>query len=314
MGRLVGILWTDNGRLRLAWRILLFLFLFSVILILAALVPLPGIPGQSVPVLLAALVAGWILLRVDGRGPGALGFYLSPAVAGEALLGMGLGAIVALAVVAGMLAFGGVTWMAEGGSLSAYLRVGAEALWLFAIPAAAEEALLRGYLFQALAEGWGALRALWVTSLIFGSLHVWNPSVGTLALGNIVLAGLFLGVVYLKTASLWWASGVHLGWNWAHGFLADLPVSGLDLVNTPWMEARPEGPSWVSGGAFGPEGSLVATAVLVVASLWLWRTSRLRPGRRAVEVRPLILAGPESQAFRSSLGGDREISFEGRNS
>lgn len=308
------IFWTDSGRLRLAWRILLFLVLFSTLLILAALVPLPGIQGQSVGVLLAALVAGWILLRVDGRGPGALGFYLSPAVVREVFSGLGLGVAVAGTVVVGMLALGGVSWTREGGDPSAYLRVGTEALWLFAVPAAAEEALLRGYLFQALAEGWGAIRALWVTSLVFGSLHAWNPSVGPLALGNIVLAGLFLGVIYLKTASLWWASAAHLGWNWAHGFLADLPVSGLDLVNTPMMAARPEGVSLISGGAFGPEGSLVATAVLAVATIWLWKASWLRPGRRALEVRPLILAGHETQASRSSLGEHREISVEGRDS
>ena len=72
----------------------------------------------------------------------------------------------------------------------------------------------------------------------------------------------FLGVVYLKTASLWWATGAHLGWNWAHGFLADLPVSGLELVDAPLLEPVTGGPDWLSGGSFGPEGSVVSTLVL----------------------------------------------------
>ncbi len=84
-----------------------------------------------------------------------------------------------------------------------------------------------------------------------------------LGLANILVAGLFLGVVYLKTASLWWATGAHLGWNWAHGFLSDLPVSGLELVDTPLLEPTTQGPEWLSGGSFGPEGSILSTLILL---------------------------------------------------
>lgn len=289
----MGIFWTDSGRLRLIWRMLLFIFLLVLFTALGSMAGLPGLPGQALPILVAALLAGWILLRMDGRRPGALGFYLGRSVGRESLGGLGLGILVAGAVVLGIVALGGVRWAGDAGTLDEYLLAGVAALWLFAIPAAAEEALLRGYLFQALAEGWGAVQALWLTSLLFGLLHLANPNVGPLGFANIVLAGLFLGVLYLKTASLWWVSGAHLGWNWAHGFLADLPVSGLKLVEPPLLEAQLRGADWVSGGAFGPEGSAVATVVLAVAALVLWRASWLRPGARAIEVRPLILAGED---------------------
>jgi len=297
----VGFFWTSAGRLRLIWRVLLFILLFALFAALGSLAAWPGLPGQTFPLLLGALLAGWILLGMEERPPGALGFYLAPSAGREGLAGLGLGVVVAGVVVLGIAALGGIRWSGPGGSAGESFLAGAAALWLFAIPAAAEEALLRGYVFQSLAEGWGAVRALWLTSLVFGLLHLGNPNVAPVGFVSIVVAGLFLGVVYLKTASLWWATGAHLGWNWAHGFLAGLPVSGLDLVEGPLVESHVRGAQWVSGGAFGPEGSVVAAAVLGVAALVLWRASWLRPGAHAVEVRPLVLEG-ESQGSPPRFG------------
>ena len=219
-----------------------------------------------------------------------MGFYLSPELLKEALSGLGLGVAVAGTVVLGMVAFGTLRWIPEAGGVLAYLREGGASLWFFALSAAGEEALMRGYLFQALAEAWGGFKALWITSVLFGILHLGNPNLSWIGVANILVAGLFLGVVYLKTASLWWATGAHLGWNWAHGFLSDLPVSGLDPVDTPLLEPIAGGAEWLSGGSFGPEGSVLSTLVLLGATVLLWRGSWLRLGKRAREVRPLFLA------------------------
>ncbi|MGD2120333.1 MAG: type II CAAX endopeptidase family protein [Gemmatimonadota bacterium] len=286
----MGFLWTDKGRLRLGWRLLLFLALAAVGTLAVSLVVPPQLPYGAVPLLAGCLVGGWALLNLDDRRPGALGFYLDRAVGKEIVLGIGLGVLVAGSVVSGMIGLGTLRWAPDSGTMAEYLVEGGEALWLFALPAAAEEAAMRGYLLQALAEAWGGGWALWLTSGLFGALHMGNPNTTWIGLANVVVAGLFLGVVYLKTASLWWASGVHLGWNWAHGFLFDLPVSGLDLVDAPILEPSTSGARWLSGGPFGPEGSVVATVVLMVATLVLWKTSWLRPGQRATEVGPLFLA------------------------
>ncbi len=285
------LLLTGSGRLRLGWRILLFLALAATVTVGVSLVVPGGLPIGAVPMLVGCLVAGWALLALDGRRPGALGFYLDPSGAGETLLGVGLGVLVAGCVAVGMVVAGALAWSSDAGTVSGYLTQGGEALWLFGFPAAAEEAAMRGYLLQALAEAWGGGWALWITSGLFGALHLGNPNTTWIGLANIVLAGLFLGVVYLKTGSLWWATGAHLGWNWAHGFLFDLPVSGLELMDTPLLEPRLEGAEWLSGGLFGPEGSVLTAVVLALATLLLWSTSWLRPGKRAREVQPLFLAG-----------------------
>ncbi len=286
----MGFVLTTSGRLRLGWRILLFLVLAAIGTLGGSLVVPSGLPYGAVPILVGCLIGGWALLALDDRGPGALGFYLDPALGKELGLGCALGVLVAGCVVLGMTAAGALRWSQDAGTAVEYLVGGGEAFWLFAIPAAAEEAAMRGYLLQALAEAWGGGWALWITSGLFGALHLGNPNTTWIGLANILGAGLFLGIVYLKTASLWWASGAHLGWNWAHGFLFDLPVSGLELIDTPMLEPSTDGADWLSGGPFGPEGSVLATVVLAVASLVLWRTSWLQPGKRAREVQPLFLA------------------------
>jgi membrane protease YdiL (CAAX protease family) len=168
----------------------------------------------------------------------------------------------------------------------------AGALAFFAIPAAAEEALLRGYPLQALAEQWGPGWALAITALAFGALHLGNSNVTLFGTLNVAVAGIFLGIVYLKTLSLWWATGAHLGWNWVHGYVADAPVSGLELMDAPFYDAVASGPEWLGGGSFGPEGSLVATVVLAAASLWCWRARALRADAAAVAlVSPLASPG-----------------------
>jgi len=308
----VGILRTETGRVRTGWRVLLF-FLFLPLLVVAfSLIPLEGVNWQTLPVLLGGLLAGCALLALDGRRPGALGFYLSSGVPREAVLGLGLGVGVAMVVVGAMAAMGGLGWMSEPGSVSEFLRAGALSLWFFTLPAAAEEVLFRGYLLQALAESWGSVRALLATSLAFGLVHLTNPNTSIVGIVNIVVAGLFLGAVYLKTASLWWATGAHLGWNWALGFLADLPVSGLELVDSPLYEGVPRGAAWVSGGAFGPEGSLVATAGLALAAYLVWRSPRFRPGQGALDVRPLILADTGPEPSPEEREGSWELSDSGR--
>lgn len=288
--RASGVLRAPGGRLRLGWRLLAFPLLAIAVMATVALLLPTGMLTVSGAMLAGGLVAGWALLALDGRGPAALGFHASRAAVPEAAKGFGLGVALGLGVVAAIAALGGLRWTAESGTAVGWLASGAGALAFLALPAAAEEAVLRGYPLQALSEAWGPGPALVLTSAAFAGLHVWNPGVTTLGIVNVAVAGAFLGVVYLKTASLWWASGAHLGWNWSHGFLVDVPVSGLELLDAPFYEGTTFGPTWLGGGPFGPEGSAVAS-VLVVAAAWVcWRTRALRPGEEALRAGPIAFA------------------------
>lgn len=307
-----GDLFRDGReRLRVGWRLVAFGALLAVLVVVGvALLPAPGIVAQSAVILGAALVAGWILLAwTEDRPPAALGFYLHRDAVGETIRGLALGAGVALAAVAAMALTGAVSWVPDEGTVVELLAEGGAALAFLALPAAAEEALFRGYPLQALAKAWGRGPALVVTSLGFGLLHLANPGLTAVALANLVVAGAFLGVVYLRTGSLWAASAAHLGWNWAHAFVVDLPVSGLELVDTPLWDGVVHGAEWHGGGAFGPEGSVLTTVVAAGATALLWWGPSPSPGEAARAARPLTpLPGgedpdPERQPVRGAGAG-----------
>ena len=282
-----SILAGPDGRLRLGWRLILFLTLTLSIAVPVIFLDgyLSGTSteiGASVGLLLGSILAGWWLLTRDKRGFSALGFYFSSDATKESIRGLALGIGIGVVVITAIFLLGGVRWTPESGTRSGWLLGAFSALAFFTIPAAMEEAVVRGYAFQAVVESWGVGAALTITAIIFGALHYGNPDFGWVPLINITLAGVLLGVVYLKTLSLWWATGVHLGWNWTLGYLADVPVSGLELMDAPYYEGHPVGPEWLSGGGFGPEASLIAAVVLLLASILLWWGPWLCPGPSAV--------------------------------
>jgi membrane protease YdiL (CAAX protease family) len=286
-GVLATIMREPGGRLRLGWRLSLFVVVAATLAIATAFVLPQSMLTASFAILVGAGAAGTLLLALDDRPAEALGFHVGRSALSESGLGLLLGIFVAAVVVALMAALGVLGWSADEGGTAAWLTGAASALLFLAVPAAAEEALLRGYPIQAIAEVHGPTSALLVTSGVFGALHLTNPNVTWIGTLNVTVAGAFLGVIYLKTLSLWWATGAHLGWNWTHGYLADVPVSGLELMDAPLYEGTVSGPGWLGGGAFGPEGSLVATAVLFAVTLVCWRARALRPSEAVLATRPL---------------------------
>jgi uncharacterized protein len=157
------------------------------------------------------------------------------------------------------------------------------------VAAAAEEAVFRGYPFQVFVQWAGALAATLLFSAAFAFAHARNPSVGWFALANIFLAGIVLSIAYLKTLSLWFATAVHFGWNWAMTSLFDLPVSGITMFDTPLYDARVGGPKWWTGTEFGPEGGLIGTLALGSAGLALLAWRGLQPADANRAAGPLAL-------------------------
>jgi hypothetical protein len=215
--------------------------------------------------------------------------------------GLGLGLALAILVVGVMTLLGGVRWSADGGSMLSWMRGAVGAAAFLALPAAAEEALLRGYPLQALTEAWGGPLALVTTAAAFGAMHLGNPGATALGTANTMAAGLFLGALCLRTGSLWWATGAHLGWNWGLGYLADLPVSGLVIADAPLVDAHAGGAAWLGGGAFGPEGSVVATVGFLACAGLCWWGPWLRPEPAALKMRPLAWSRGIDENHRALL-------------
>ncbi|HET8625046.1 MAG TPA: CPBP family intramembrane glutamic endopeptidase [Gemmatimonadales bacterium] len=177
--------------------------------------------------------------------------------------GLALGAGAAsLALVAAVVA-GSAYWSRDSGGLGDYaLQVTKTTLAL--VPAAlSEEVMFRGVPLVLVAAVTSRPTSLLVVSaLTFSAFHWLNPDVTPLALGNIALAGLFLGVAFYAPGGLWTAFGAHLGWNATLAAL-DAPVSGLPY-RIPLLDYHAGEPAWLSGGRFGPEGGVVSTAALAL--------------------------------------------------
>jgi uncharacterized protein len=237
----------------------------------------------------AALVAGAILIRgVDGRPAAALGVGLSGETARHVAVGTAIGAVALTAAVLALLASGSLRYAAAPGTAGEWTAVIATHGAIFAVSALAEEAMFRGYPFQVLARAAGPAVATVVSSALFAALHLGNPGIGAFALVNIFLAGVLLAVAYLRTLSLWFATAVHLGWNWATASFFDLPVSGIEGFETPLYEPALRGADWWTGGAFGPEGGFVGTIGFAVALLLVLRLGWIRPDPRIAEAGALV--------------------------
>jgi membrane protease YdiL (CAAX protease family) len=113
-----------------------------------------------------------------------------------------------------------------------------------------------------------------VVSVGFASVHSENEHVNALALLNIALAGLALGQLYWLHGSIVGACVMHAVWNAALATLG-LPVSGYVLRGPIVGSIQGSVPGMLTGGAFGPEASVLATTGLTLVWLWLvwlcWR-------------------------------------------
>ena len=131
-----------------------------------------------------------------------------------------------------------------------------------------EELVFRGYLFQNMMDGMGNKIAIVISCLIYGLIHAMNPNAGLLSSLIIVLFGFMRIYGYLLTNMLWLSMGMHMGWNFFQGPVFGFHASGHEMVTV--VKQADLGPAWLSGGDFGPEGSLLIIPVVFLA-LWIMR-------------------------------------------
>lgn len=159
--------------------------------------------------------------------------------------------------------------LAEHGSTAA--RFGLEWGLAFLAVGFTEEYLFRGYLLKTLTGGMGFWGAAILLSILFGAAHITNGGEDWLGALSAGLIGLFLCFTWQRTGSLWFAVGLHAGWDYCESFVYGVPDSG---AITPGRLLNPhfQGSHWITGGTVGPEGSvwvLVIIALLfVIFALW----------------------------------------------
>ena len=149
-------------------------------------------------------------------------------------------------------------------------------LVLFLLQSWSEEIMSRGFLLATIAHYFGDIAGLVVSSLLFSLLHLANPDFSWIGAANIFLAGIALGLLYLKYRNLWVCTGFHWGWNFVQAGLFDFNVSGFDVYS--FIRFKPLAPAWLSGGTFGFEGSVLAVVFLLAFSVYFWRLVSFESG------------------------------------
>jgi membrane protease YdiL (CAAX protease family) len=215
---------------------------------------------------LIAVVAATALTNfVIDRGKWRIGFFVAPRFVIREFVFGSLFAIVIIGI-ADLLVIATTTLRHAPGRGFPWR----EFVIVYAPAAIHEELLFRGYLFQKL-RAWHRLVAIAAGSIVFGALHTNNFGVTALSVVNIIIAGVLLALAYELFERLWFPIGLHLAWNLATGPILGYSVSGYDGEASVFRTVG-GGPSWLTGGSFGLEGSIwvgVVELAAVAAMLWL---------------------------------------------
>lgn len=229
----------------------------------------------------ALLLESWLFLATaDGREFRSLGLSFHPGWIKELSAGLAAGTAL-MGAVTGAMVLAHLTHYSRAAQHSRAFAAPFAAAGMFILFAAAlEEIGFRGYAFQRLVEATSAPGAVAISSVLFGLGHLGNPAATPLSTANTILAGIVMALAYLRTRALWFPIGLHFAWNFVLGPIASLPVSGIRL-GVSLFEVRVAGPVWLTGGDYGPEGSVILTVVCLAGIVWLARGAGIAPSRGA---------------------------------
>ena len=226
---------------------------------------------RRVGILLVVILAYWVVVRlIEKRAITEL--RLAP-------LGVVLGALCGAALISittlSLFATGFYEVTVVRGLQSGLL----DAAGVIVVAAMLEEVAFRGVMLRILESAWGTVPALWLSSLLFALPHLGNVADAGLAatlttFASATLIGAFWALVFVLTRNLWVAGANHAAWNYSI-MLTGLPLSGLeDWRGLAPFESRYNGPDWLTGGAFGPETSVLTMGLIVVCLVVLFREAR----------------------------------------
>lgn len=267
--------------LRAGWGILLFIAIFSALGVglsfgikalgiktdMTGMTPMAVMSGEGAVVVLL-LLATVITALIERRPLSQLGLGMTNAVP-RFLQGVVMG-FLALSAVIGVLylchafVFDGIAL--HGKDIWIY---GAEWFAGFLMVGLAEELMFRTYLQQTLARGINYRVAAVVMGALFFFAHTRNPGETPIGLGEVFAAGVLLSVAVWRTGTIWWAVGFHAAWDWAQSYVYGVADSGL-VAKGALMTTHAAGPTWLSGGTTGPEGSVVSIVATVIAAVLIW--------------------------------------------
>jgi membrane protease YdiL (CAAX protease family) len=222
---------------------------------------------------LCVLVAALIMARFEKRALADYGLPARGAFGSRFFEGIVWGFLAECATI-------GTLYFTGNASFHGFEQRGAAALQYAALWGVAfilvgffEEFLFRGYAQFTLGTGIGFWPTAFLLSGLFWLGHMGNPGetwIGGLATA---MAALVFCVSLWQTGNLWFAIGMHAGWDWTETYFFGVADSGMP-ANGHLLNTSLTGSKWMTGGTVGPEGSVVELIVTVVAIALLFARFR----------------------------------------
>ena len=133
-----------------------------------------------------------------------------------------------------------------------------------------EELVTRGWLFPAVSAKSNIFIGILISSALFAALPLFNSGVTILPIINIVLYGVFACFLMLKYDNMWVLAGMHGAWNFVQGNIYGIQVSGQGASTSILNYSSQSSVDLLSGGAFGAEGSIFSSIVLIGCIAYLY--------------------------------------------
>lgn len=131
-----------------------------------------------------------------------------------------------------------------------------------------EEILVRGIIFRIVEEKLGSYISLTISAVLFGVFHLANPHGTLISAICITTAGFLFGAIFMNSRNLWMPIALHFAWNFTQSGIFGAITSGNEKTSS-LLEAKIQGPEFITGGEFGPEGSIQAIIFCAAATIIL---------------------------------------------
>jgi uncharacterized protein len=233
-------------------------------------------------VLLSALILGLLRIsryRREGFGiRRALGLSLNWRAAGDASVGIAVSTVGVLAIFATAYAVRAIEVTEIGSPAPLWNDILSFVMVPFLEELIFRSALLGGLLILMPNRAWAAIL---LSAAVFGMLHLENSQATALTALGSTLGGVTYGIAFAATQNLWLPLGLHFAWNYVQGPVLGFALSGGKPLRGTFIQLESVGPTWFTGGEYGPEGGavgLVGRAAVLIGLLAVvqWRTRSLR--------------------------------------
>jgi hypothetical protein len=293
-----GNFFLNEHGVRAGWRILVYLLM--VVLLASAINPVvsrvfPGSKGENpgpgamllaeILLFLAVLLPACVMALVERRSMGNYGLPARKFLGLRFWQGVGLGLAEVTALVGSIAAFGGYSFGPLDLHGAAIFKWGAFWAFFFLVVGLFEEFTFRGYLQFTLADGIGFWPAAWILSLGFGAVHLRNKGESPVGALGIVVIGLIFALALKRTGNLWFLIGWHAAFDFGETFLFSVPNSG-GVFAGHLSNATLRGPTWLTGGNVGPEGSVFSFVIMGMAALFVHKVfpaRQIAPSAKSTE-------------------------------